>query len=289
MRTTILFLLLISTLTACRKVVDYQVDFPGEQLAIVGTVSTGAGANVYVSRSIAPYGSYRVIEELMVTDAEVYIYGDTLIGRLEHRGNGRYTSTEQLHFSVGGRYWVEVIHDELGTAYSSSVTIPENILQFQADLNFTGAMWPSNEPEAKLTFSLLDRPGENYYTYFARPEVPGASDLNGVFVVGSKNFEFCGIYNTYMLDTCFDGEPFSLDLHFGLGGEAWLPSGEKRPFNSLRFRLTSVSAEYYLYLLDKRSLESGLGVADPTPTFTNITGGLGVFMAANEKAISLGF
>lgn len=288
MKNYILLFLLIGVSYSCRKVVDYEVDFPGEQLVIIGTVSPNSGAKVYLTRSIAPYGDYQVIEELMITDAEVFIYGDSLIGALEHSRGGLYSSPPGMPFRAGESYYVEVVHAELGMATSAAVKVPEDIQQLDADLDFTGKLWPSNEPEARLSFSFQDRPGENYYTYLVRPNFPGSSFFS-VFPVGEKNFESCGINNTYMLDTCLDGDVFELALHFGLDGRARLASGEERIYNQLRFELASVSPEYYQFLTDKQSLESGLGVADPKPTFTNINGGLGVFMAWNESVRILRF
>lgn len=289
MKNYILLFLLIGVSYSCRKVVDYEVDFPGEQLVIIGTVSPNSGAKVYLTKSIAPYGDYQVIEELMITDAEVFIYSDSLIGALEHSRGGLYSSPPDMPFRAGESYYVEVVHTELGMATSAAVKVPEDIQQLDADLDFTGKLWPSNEPEARLPFSFQDLPGENYYTYEIRPNVPGAYQFFGAYPVGEKNFEFCGIYHTYMLDTCFDGEFFEMAFHFGLDGEARLSSGEERVYNQLRFELASISPEYYQFLYDKRPLESGLGVADPRPTFTNIEGGLGVFMAWNESVRILRF
>lgn len=289
MRIYLLLFLLIWVGYSCRKVVDYEVDFPGEQLVMLGTVSPLSGASVYVTQTIPPYGPYQVIEELMITDAEVYIYSDTLIGPLQHTGQGLYTSPEGMAFQAGESYYVEVVHTELGTAESAAVRIPEDVQQLNADLDFTGKLWPSNEPEARLLFSFQDRSGENVYTYEIRPNIPGAFTFNDAFPVGEKNFEFCGIHHTCMLDTCFDGEFFEMAFHFGLDGKTRLESGEERVYNQLRFELASISPEYYRFLNDKRPLESGLGVADPAPTYSNVSGGLGVFMAFNERVIILRF
>jgi hypothetical protein len=289
MRIYLLLFLLIWVGYSCRKVVDYEVDFPGEQLVIIGTVSPHSGARVYITKSIPPNGPYQVIEGLMVTDAEVYLYSDTLIGLLQHSGDGLYTNPAGMSFQAGESYRVEVVHPDLGTAESAAVRIPEDIQQLNADMDFTGKLWPSNEPEARLPFSFRDRPGENYYSYEIRPNIPGAYAFYGAFPVGEKNFEFCGIYHTYMLDTCFDGEFFEMAFHFGLDGIAHLESGEERVYNRLRFELASLSPEYFRFLNDKRPLESGLGVADPAPTYSNVSGGLGVFMAFNEQVRILRF
>lgn len=289
MRIYLWLFLFIWVITSCRKVVDYEVDFPGEQLVVIGTVSPHSGARIYVTHSIAPYGPYQVIEELMITDAEVYIYSDTLIGVLEHSSGGLYLSPGGMSFRAGGSYYVEVVHPELGTAVSAPVRIPDDMREFSADLDFTGDKWPSGDPEAVLPFSFRDRPGENYYTYQIQPNLPGASPFLGAFLVGEKNFEFCGIYHTYMRDTCFDGDLFGMTFHFGLSGQLRLPSGDAQPYNELRFELASISPEYYQFLFDKRPLESGLGVADPVPNYTNVSGGLGVFMAYNERVSFLRF
>lgn len=267
---------------SCQKTLDYEVDFPGEQLVIIGTVSPDA-AEVYITKSIAPYGDYQLIEDLMITDAQVFLYSDTLLGALEHRGGGRYTNPETMRLNAGTKYRLEVVHDQLGTAISRLVRIPEPILDLTADLNFTGERWPSNQPEARLSFSLQDRPGVNYYIYDIRPDLPDVYPLRSAFPAGERNFEFCGIYYDYMLDTCFDGESFALAFYFGLDGQIHLPSREVLEFNRLRFRLASISPEYYQFLYDKRPLETEAGIVDPRPTYTNIEGGLGVFMGLNEE------
>jgi len=106
---------------------------------------------------------------------------------------------------------------------------------------------------------------------------------------GLQNFESCEITAYELSDRCFDGSPFEMGLLFGVSGEAYVSSGEQKPYNRVSLSVASISQEYYQYLSDQESLETALGILEPKPTFSNINGGLGVFMALNEELRKFGF
>ena len=268
----------------CTKTLDYIVDFPGEQLVVIGTISPVSGAAVHVTRSISPSGAYELLDDLKIEDAQVYLYrGDTLVGLLPHAGAGLYKSTGDMSFLADETYWLEVEHEVLGTVRSEEVLIPEPIQQFRASFGFTGALTSANEPEGKLVLSLLDQVGENHYIVRVQPDLPGAYIFSWFELFGLHNFEACAVTPYRFSDNCFDGDTFELGLLFGISGKAYVSSGEEKPYNSIVLSVASISPEYHHYLSDQESLETPYGVLEPGPTFSNINGGLGVFMALNEK------
>jgi hypothetical protein len=287
----ILIIIGIYCLLGCSKALDYVVDYPGEQLVVIGTVSPVSGAAVYVTKSISPSGDYQLIDDLLIRDAEVAIYHrDTVLGFLRHAGDGLYKSTAEMTFRANESYWIEVQHDQLGTVSSEEVLIPAPIRDFRSSFRFTGELMPSNEPEAEVIFSLRDEPGENHYIIRIKPDLAGAGIFSWFEPFGLQNFESCEITPLQLADICFDGRTFEMGLLFGVSGEAYDASTKTfRPYNQVSVSVASVSSEYYQYLADKTSLETAYGILEPKPTFNNINGGLGVFMAFNERVRKFGF
>lgn len=280
----------ISSCLGCTKILDYVVDFPGEQLVVIGTISPVSGAAVHITKSISPSGAYEPLDDLKIEDAQVSLYqGDTLVGLLQHVGAGLYKSTDDMSFRANESYWLTAEHEVLGKARSEEILIPAPIQQFRASFEFTGALNSANKPEAKLMFSLLDQMGENHYIVRVRPNLPGAHIFTWFEPFGLYNFEACAVTPFRFSDICFDGDIFEIGLLFGVSGKAYMPSGEEKPYNSIVLSVASISPEYDHYLSDRMSLETPYGVLEPGPTFSNIKGGLGVFMALNEKVKIFGF
>lgn len=280
---------ILCLLVGCTKILTYPVDYPGDQLAIIGIISPTSGIKVYVSQSLSPAGEFKEVEELYVNDATVEIYqGDQMIGMLTYMGNGLYRDVAGLSIEAGKDYHIVVIHEVLGNAKSEPVVVPNPLQQLEVDFEFTGKTRPSNEPEAKLTYRLKDEPGPTYYLTIVKPDLPTAYQFQITDIFGTQNFEFCEITNyhpplgIFMSDVCFEDRIKELGILIGVSGEARLPSGDRQPYSSIHVEIASISYEFYQYLLDKKSLETDIGILEPRPTFNNIDGGVGVVMATNE-------
>ncbi len=286
----IAWMVLLGSLIGCTKILEYPADYPGDQLAIIGIISPQSGARVYVTKSISPSGDFEEVEQLYITNAEVKIYqNDQLLGDLSYKGDGLYQDTFGLSIDAGNSYYLRVSHETLGTATSDPVLVPNSLQQLEVNLEFTGKKRPSGKPEAKVEYQFKDEPGPNYYLIMVKPDLPNAYQFQITDLFGSQNFEFCEITNyhpslgIFMTDVCFEDQISKMGMLIELSGEARLPDREIHPYDRVQFEISSISSEYYQYLLDKKSLETDIGILEPRPTFNNINGGVGVFMAANEE------
>lgn len=269
----------------CTKLIDYNYEYPGDQLAITAKISPQEGFEAYVYRSARPLGEF-LVADLTVPDADVRLYfGDSLVGNVPYLGESRYALLPNFPIPAGSNWRIEVNHPELPDVISEMVVIPQPIVptQFTTERVTNPA---SNREEVRFLFSTPDPPGEDFYVFESYPDLVGQNFLFQINYTLDFDFNLCQIYNyhppegLFFADVCFDEN--NLDLDINIDPDVFLVDERDEQYTRFIIRFRRIDVNYWRYFNDKRNLDSNSTVVEPRPSYTNLIGGFGVFMASND-------
>lgn len=183
--------------------------------------------------------------------------------------SGKYqASTTAFPIRPGISYSLSVITPD-GYIASADCTIPEGIAP---DIEITGidTLNEYGTVSRKVSFKFRDLPGQGQF-----------------YGVAAGNFYGDGYAYTYFTEIGFErGEPFVSDKNreeeFFLF-KTWDIYEDNEPGNSLYISIAITDENYYKYHKSVNSFEGDNPFSEPTPVFSNITGGLGIFAGLNSK------
>lgn len=272
--------------TSCTKTVDYNYEYPGDQLAMVARISPQKGLEVSLYQSLPPRGQFRISDYAIVGATVKLFRRDSLLGVASMDQPGRYRLSSIAGMSAGDEFRLEVVHPDYAPLLSEVVRIPSapRIDEFRSRF-----ITDNGRQRAFLELSLIDPAGPNFYYAEAIPEVPVPRPLQISFF-SPYNLDACQGYSNYGLltgDVCFDRQKlaFELDVDYLRVGS----QPENYMYKNFVLFIRSIDENYFRFLTENRKLEGITTIIEARPTYSNISGGFGIFLASNDwvKTISV--
>lgn len=277
--------MLLTCFTACSKTVDLNLPFNGPQIAVVAHIDPAEGVRAFVSQTVAPTGEY-LIEELKITNASVIVFDEEGNGTSVPQIRPGFYELPSLVVETGRRYRIEISATSLDTLRSEWVRIPnavvEPVLESVIMLDERDFGFPNHEID--LFFSGIDPVGDTYYlTEVFLDRVNGIDPGYRFFADFDTRFCESENYNLqFFPDNCMQEDTFSYryDPNINVIND----EGTARvSMEEIVFALRSIDETYYSYLRDKLRLDGETGaILEARPSTTNVTGGVGVFLASNS-------
>jgi hypothetical protein len=277
-------LFLVSLFTACTKTIDLNLPFEGPQISVVASIDAAEGVSAFVSRTAPPTGTH-LVDELRLTNATVSVFDeDGNEFTVPHRGLGFY-ELASLVVEQGKQYRLEVSSAGLETLRSDWVRIPKAVLEPNLDFTITldtrNTIFPSHTIE--MDFSGTDPSGDTYYLIDVYPDIVNHRTLIYTFLA-DFDARFCEVaffQSPFFPDNCIQESTFSFQYIPQI--TVFDDAGERVSLERLVFALRSIDETYYNFLRDKLALDGQTGVIlEPRPSTTNVSGGVGVFLASNS-------
>jgi len=273
------FLLILSGivffLSSCDSMIsDVEVPDSDPKLVITGFLSPGDDSvSIFITKSRPLYKPTPGYENQFptVNNANVVITdGLNTITLPFDPASGKYqVSAAAYPVRPGINYSLSVTTPD-GYIASADCTIPEGIAP---DIEITGidTLNEYGTISKKVSFRFRDLPGQGQF-----------------YGIAAGNFygdEYA--YYTYFNQIGFErGEPFVSDKNreedFFLF-KTWDIYEDNEPGNSLYISIAITDENYYKYHKSVNSFEGDNPFSEPTPVFSNITGGIGIFAGLNGK------
>lgn len=274
------------TMIGCENIVE--VDFPAysPQLVVHGLFRPGQPWEVYVTRSVGLGASASQLGEAYIPNARVEIFeGERLITVLTHQGLGRYVASGQFP-EVGEIYTLHVAAPGF-TPVVAADQIPNPLVRLEAVFIDSVVVGLEDQVEAEIQFHLADldmQPNfyelQIWYDYGAGPR-PIAYRTNDPVLQGDSFQEFVRNGTSIIYyevsrfeDAFFQNQSFSSSLRF-----------DRLEANYYGISVNPISENYFRYqkTLAQIAEDEENPFAEPTPVFTNVMGGLGVFAGVDDR------
>lgn len=232
-------------------VVSTQI-IPDESLLVLLTKSFGA---LEASDNSDPQALLNLIA---VNDAVVTIEGPASLDTLVFLGNGTYGGIT-IPFEAGGEYHLYVNSAELGEVYANTVVQSKiDFTDVDADLFYNGY----GDTLAQITFTLDDRPEDNYYMI-------NVQEVEREDII--ENMLNPRAFTLLIEDDDFNGEAY--------GERFRVFPRDYEPGDTIAVSLSNISADYHAFMklrIDNRfSLVEF--VSEPVNYPSNVVGGKGYF------------
>lgn len=242
------------------QIVVFSQVIPGEVMTVSLTRTLGA---LDFSEEEGDTLNNNIVNNLLVTNAEVTVSYRDVTDTLFEIGAGVYASITTPQYT-NELYTLKVVTDDGETITASSEMLP--IVPFKS---ITPEVVRSmDDTLVAINFEIEDAPETNWYMInFYKPsdENNNGIDLNDFFGSGSNVL----IKTELISDVAFDGDTFE--------GTIELPSVSTT--DSLLVTLSNINEDYYRFLEIRATSDNFFTelTKEPTPTPTNVIGGLGFF------------
>lgn len=270
---------------ACSKTVELNLPFDGPQIAVIANIDPVEGIRAFVSQTAPPTGEF-IFDELRISNATVTVFNEEGTASVLPLLRPGFYSLPSFNTEAGQRYRLEVSAAGLDTLRSEWVAIPEAVVA--PNLEVTITLDERNirflRHEVELVFTGTDPVGETYYLTEAYLDIENGIDPSYVFFADFDT-PFCELeeYNyPFFPDNCIQDDIFNFqyDPNINVINDE---GTERVPLGEIVFALRSIDENYYNYLRDKLSLDGETGaILEARPSTTNVTGGVGVFLASNS-------
>jgi hypothetical protein len=285
LRKILTLVLVIPFIAACSKTVDLALPFNGPQIAVVAHIDPTGGIRAFVTKTAAPTGEF-LIEELQISNATVTVFDEEGNASLVPPLRPGFYELPSFNAVTAQRYRLEISAAGLDTLRSEWVVIPERVVAPDLEVIIT-----LDEPiigfpnhEANLFFSGIDPVGDTYYFTRVFLDREGGIDPGFEFFADFDT-RFCEAqqYNYFFFpDNCMQEDTFSFQYNPNIN--VINDQGTERvSMEEVVFALRSIDENYYNYQRDKLRLDGETGaILEARPATTNVTGGVGVFLASNS-------
>jgi hypothetical protein len=277
-------LFLVSLFTACTKTIDLNLPFEGPQISVVASIDAAEGVSAFVSRTAPPTGTH-LVDELRLTNATVSVFDeDGNEFTVPHRGLGFY-ELSSLVVEQGKQYRLAVSSAGLETLRSDWVRIPKAVIEPNLEVLITLDTLQSIFlfHTVELLFNGADPSGDTYYLIDVYPDIVNHRTLIYTFLA-DFDARFCEVaffQSPFFPDNCIQESTFSFEYIPRIN--VFDDAGERVSLERLVFALRSIDETYYNFLRDKLELDGQTGaILEPRPSTTNVSGGVGVFLASNS-------
>ncbi|MFK8163024.1 MAG: DUF4249 family protein [Lewinella sp.] len=276
-------------LSGCVTGVDYQFDYPGDKIVLLGQLSPQNGAIVYLQESALPDEVVNAADKLISSATVELMVSGEVVATLNNEGEGKYASVD---YSIDPEltYSVKAYHPDYDTVFAGPVSVPVMPAITRNELTFEREEFRDGEfgGNATLDFAFQDEVGPSYYYLEAVAEVPRPFQFQVDFF-SEYDFDLCDIQNyhppfgIFWTDLCFEGEEFSAQPTFEVTPFIVNSSIDDRmDYTHYVIRLRSLGYEAFRYLNDKKNPDDGLTVVEVPASYTNVANGFGVLMAYQE-------
>lgn len=256
-------LLCLVMLVSCEKDVTNIKLPPSDPKLVVGCFISPQDTliTVTLSRSIPIFGSTNNSNNLGVADASITISNGISSSAIPYNPiNGQYELNADLFPIVSGQAYTLTATTPDGESVSGSCTVPVSNLN-SLTVEFTDTI---SDPKI-ITVKWNDIAGEvNYYRAYAQIISTNATDTSYSSMFGNT---------TLFKDNQKDGNEFYSKLE---GYDYY--DGDLKAYTYDIYLLT-IDREYYTYYYSLAHYTYDDPFSEPSPLYTNIKGGLGVFAA----------
>ncbi len=205
-----------------------------------------------------------------ITNAQVVLSNGTQSITIPHKQNGDYTLKANLFAIEAGKEYTLTVSD-VGRKVTASCKIPASVNK-TLSVEITNSPNPTQSPYI-VRGTWTDNPAEtNYYRtlgYVLSYQYMPNTDLTVKDTVYSKAFEFDAIHK----DTDRQGGNFSVK------SDLFVSSGFEDIKDRYLFLLFNTDENYFKYAqtLETATYSGDNPFAEPSPVYSNVQGGLGIF------------
>jgi hypothetical protein len=270
---TIYILFIIFLLFSCETIVNVNLPKHNPKIVVnsINSPEFPWVVDLSLSKGILESGDIK-----MLSGAKVGIYenGES-IALLKEIKNGLYAAVDKMP-KVGIDYQLKVSAKGFKPV-SADCHIPKVVTINDVTTN---VLQSDERKELEFIISFADPPKtDNYYSFsvYANGYAVYFSSNDLVFQDEENSFEFSGRrfsgYKAIFDDSVLKGCTYSLKIYIDLDNKG----------NKYEIVLSSLSKEYYLYLITRRTQAENEDnpFAEPVMVFNNINGGFGIFTGYN--------
>ena len=301
---------LLILLSACQQAITGAPD-TGRKIVINGLITTNSLFNVRIdeSDSLTEFDEYPIAPN----SVKIYVYQNNIYI------DSLYSFPNDPTWSIisPGNYWSKSVVPIAGKEYkivakapglpdaTATTTIPNMVRIESVDTSRIAGINknPSNPLGIAMGCNIeFDDPANeaNYYMLFVerRPSSEGAptNSIEKITIdsqdpiVEEKISDTSGNKAIAFTDRIINGKKHRLAVYFDIEyfGYPYIPGNEPQ-IKTFYFRLYSISSEFfnYIHTLNLYNKNYGNPLADPVITYSNITGGYGIFSGAAVSSDSI--
>lgn len=242
--------------------------------------------------------------DIVYLDADVSLRkSDTEIAVLEQGDDGRYYHFFDSVIEAGGEYELVIENTKYGDSRTKTA-IPEVIEIKDFDFKYNVGTDPLDMTQvSEVSFTIVDPPGENFYSMSMESKVGGLDTFIDPFSMDTFTFESqvylypvstqldpavsVSIYgeDIFINDDFFDGQEYRVSVRYSVfnnGGE----NSEEEIKKLLLMNFTTHSEDSFNYQtsLDRYNSSQDFGLfSEPVSVYTNIDNGLGIFAGSSQR------
>jgi len=276
---------------SCSREIDYEFDYPGDQIAVSAIIDPSIGLEARLTQTFLP-GAYRNQAELWIDDADLRLVSDRGEEFVANAlGEGRYTIAKEVIEDFSGQFRLLATHDRLPDITSGWVAVPEAVRQPSLMRTLPDNPGQQSIPSATHTFNAIDPPGNTYFFIEIYPNNVPEHQFQ-LTAESNIDLEVCEFYNyhppygIFFPDVCVTDAAFSISLSSRWNRRVY-EFGEELFFEEYSVAIRTIDENYFSLLLDRLNLDSIDGtVVEARPSTDNIENGVGVFLGRNSFVVS---
>lgn len=319
MKKYILFILMIVSILACDKTLDFDDEGLANKLVFNGIIQTGDRFNSNLSRSASILSETRFGSQSMPADGTIQLFENETLLSTTYSPFGQFSLTD-IKPKAGANYRI-VVNTENETI-EAQTTIPEKVNVLSLDT--TSIKDKNNYKHLIYKLKLKDQSGDDYYRILMTTENL-TLQINSVDTVPRKYYlqksensiisddpVFKSLYNNFggetldmgpensyhiFPDDYFKGKEYSMQfgtygINFGSDYSYSNPNNpaiyqsKKNIYTRNVVHIQKLSKELYTYLKYLKLYEfyHDDPFAEPVPVYSNIVNGVGIFAGVNDEA-----
>ena len=313
MKKYILFILMVVSILACTKTLDFDDEGLANKLVFNGIIQTGDSFTSNLSRSSSILSETGFGIPPMSAYGTIQLYENGTLLSTASSPFGQFSLTD-IKPKAGASYRV-VVNSENETI-EAQTTIPEKANVLSVDT--TSVKSNNNLRSTILNLRIKDPEGEDYYRIiYMRETISYLQDNKGVrkyyrnysqYGIGSDDPVFKSVYNNFgdeiidgpdneysiFPDTYFNGKEYSMKLSYyenlssysGYGyGNSSVVYGTKQIYERNEIHVQKLSKNLYNYLkyLKLYNFYHDNPFAEPVPIYSNVKNGIGIFAGFNDE------
>jgi len=315
MKKYILFILMIVSILACDKTLDFDDEGLANKLVFNGIIQTGDSFNASLSRSSSILSETRFGSQPIPANGTIQLFENGTLLSTVSSPFGQFALTD-IKPKAGANYRI-VVNTE-NEMIEAQTTIPNKVEVISVD---TTSVKSNNLIFTIINLRIKDPEGDDYYRIvYMRETISYVQDNKGVRKyyksysqsgIASDDPVFKSVYNNFgdeiidgpeneysiFPDTYFNGKEYSMKLSYyenpssysgGGYGYSYLSGvyGAKQIYERNEIHVQKLSKDLYNYLkyLKLYNFYHDNPFAEPVPIYSNIKNGIGIFAGFNDEA-----
>lgn len=307
MKKYILFILMIVSILACNKTLNFDDEGLANKLVFNGIIQTGDSFNASLSRSSSILSETGFGIPPMSANGTIQLFENgTLLSTVSSLGQFSFADIKP---KAGASYRI-VVNTE-NEMIEAQTTIPNKVEVISVD---TTSVKSNNLIFTIINLRIKDPEGDDYYRIVnMRETISYIQDNKGVrkyyksynqYGIVSDDPVFKSVYNNFgdeiidgpeneysiFPDTYFNGKEYSIKLSYFENSYGYSNSsgvyGAKQIYERNEIHVQKLSKDLYNYLkyLKLYNFYHDNPFAEPVPIYSNIKNGIGIFAGFNDEA-----